>query len=291
MPHHRTIRFSPGPVDSGGTAGSPPSGEPAAPGTVAETGGIPVGGGDAAREAGDAEGEPGAGVDGPPPTPRPERLSLQTHDQWSAFCSGVRLEILTAIHGLGEASIAEVARAIDRSADGLYRHIRILEAAGLIESCDVRRVGRQTEAVYRPASRTPVIQVDPRTPEGRDRVRELLHTVQREGRRAFETALEAGELRSGARDRNSWVRITRGWLDEDDLRELDRMIEEMVAFFAARQERRPGRLHQVALVASPLHRDRPFAARGSRRQERMLAEVSEPSDAASDAASDASPQP
>ena len=207
---------------------------------------------------------------------RPERLPLRTHDQWSAFCSGIRLEILTAIHGLGEASVAEIARAIDRSADGLYRHIRILEAAGLIAECDVRRVGRQSEAVYRPASRTPVIQVDPRSPEGRDRVRDVLHTVLREGRRAFETALDAGELRSGSGDRNSWVRITRGWLDEDDLRELDRMIEEMLAFFAARQERRPGRLHQIALVGSPLHRDRPFDARGSRRQEQMLAEVSEP---------------
>ncbi len=223
----------------------------------------------------------------PPTTPpgateavgdRPERLPLRTHDQWSAFCSGIRLEILTAIHGLGEASVAEVARAIDRSADGLYRHIRILEAAQLIEECEVRRVGRQSEAVYRPASRTPVIQVDPRSPEGRDRVRDVLLTVLKEGRRAFETALDAGELRSGAGDRNSWVRITRGWLDEDDLRELDRMIEEMVAFFAARQERRPGRLHQIALVGSPLHRDRPFDARGSQRQERMLAEVSEPAE-------------
>jgi DNA-binding transcriptional ArsR family regulator len=198
---------------------------------------------------------------------------METPQQWSAFCSGVRFEILSCLDGLGEASVAELAFSMDRSADGLYRHVKILLDAGLIEECDVRRVGRQSEAVYRMSAEHPVVDVDARSAAGRERMRDVARMVAREAIRSFEGALAAELCRNADDDRNTWVRCTQGWLDADDLVELRRMLDELDAFFATRQTRRPGALHTYSIMVNPVHRERAFDARGSHRQEEMLAEA------------------
>lgn len=198
---------------------------------------------------------------------------METPDQWAAFCSGVRFEILSCLDGLGEASVAELAFSMDRSADGLYRHVKILLDAGLIHECEVRRVGRQSESVYRLAAEHPVVDVDARSAEGRERMHCVFRMVQREARRGFDAALEAELCRNAPDDRNTWVRCTQGWLDADDMGELGTLLDQLEAFFAARQTRRPGALHTYSIAVNPVHRDRPFDARGSHRQEEMIAEA------------------
>lgn len=204
--------------------------------------------------------------------PRQARVPLETPDAWAAFSHPDRLELMACINGLGEASVAEIARATDRSADGLYRHIRILLDGGLIEEIDIRRVGRQTETVYRLTSETPVADVDMMDADARVRMVQLMRKICREAGRRFERAMDTGLCRNADGERNTWVSMGQAWLDDDDLRDVERRLNELYAFFAERQERRPGSLHSCAVVMSPVHRERPFDARGSRRQEDMLAE-------------------
>jgi len=214
--------------------------------------------------------------DRPDPVDRPPRLRIQTQEQWTAFCSPARYEMLSALSGLGEASVAEIAFAVDRSADGLYRHIRILLDAELIEECETRRVGRQTEAVYRLAAEEPVVDIDPADAVSRERMREVATLIQRDASKRFCVALDAGICRVGEDDRNTWVRSVHGWLDEDDLAELGGLLGRIEALFASRQARRSGgTLHNCSYMINPVHRDRPFSTRGSQRQEEMLAEAGE----------------
>ena len=45
-------------------------------------------------------------------------------------------------------SIAEIATALDRPADTLYRHLEKLKRAGAVVEAGVRRIGRRVEQVY-----------------------------------------------------------------------------------------------------------------------------------------------
>lgn len=191
--------------------------------------------------------------------------------QWTAFCHAVRLEMLSALDGLGEASVAEMALAIDRSADGLYRHVRILERAGLVEAVGSRRVGRQTEAVYRVVAQETLLDADARDPEGQVRMLEVARMIQRECQRSFKESLEADRCRNGDDDRNTWLRASTAWLDEEDLQQLGRMLEELDAFMSARQCRKSGALHRATYTVAPVYRSRGFDARGSQRQDDMRA--------------------
>lgn len=79
---------------------------------------------------------------------RKQSAPLCTPAAWLTMMAPVRSEIAQALTMLGEASIAEVAEVIDRPADTLYRHVAMLERAGVVREGEPRRVGRHTERVY-----------------------------------------------------------------------------------------------------------------------------------------------
>ena len=57
--------------------------------------------------------------------------------QIRALASSTRQDIVDTIAAIGPCSVAELARALGRSADGLYYHIRVLTRVGLLVAREV----------------------------------------------------------------------------------------------------------------------------------------------------------
>lgn len=73
---------------------------------------------------------------------------VQLDSKAAALRSLVRLEILADLQLNGPRSVREIAESLETPADGLYHHMNILEAAGLVSIASTRKVGRHIESVY-----------------------------------------------------------------------------------------------------------------------------------------------
>ncbi|MFG0276136.1 MAG: helix-turn-helix domain-containing protein [Phycisphaerales bacterium] len=201
---------------------------------------------------------------------RPSQVTVGRDDQWSAMCSGPRMEIVMALSTLGRASAAEVGYLLDKAPDTLYHHLRVLEDAELIRACDQRRVGRQTETVYELAADELHFDVDFPTGKNTDRAVKLLDTHLKRARRITEEAFRSGDASTREESRNTHVRGDLAWLDDDEVRRVTEIVDELRDLFAHAKQRRHGRLHSLTFVFSPVHRERGADARHTHRLDTML---------------------
>ena len=63
---------------------------------------------------------------------RPPIHIVESPRHWKVMIAPVRLEVIEAMRMIAPCSIAEIAVALDRSADTLYRHIEKLRTAGAV---------------------------------------------------------------------------------------------------------------------------------------------------------------
>src|SRR4051812_783624 len=88
----------------------------------------------------------------------------------TALTSPVRIEVIGALQTAGPCSIRELAGHMGRTPHGLYHHVRVLVAAGVLRVHETRRVGRRDEAVYALTAPRVAGTPDPADPAGRDAV-------------------------------------------------------------------------------------------------------------------------
>src|SRR5690349_18270302 len=82
--------------------------------------------------------------------PRTRRHAVVSRlDQLSALASPARLEVIDTLTRLGAVSLAELAAALGRPADGLYYHVRALEKVGLVAAAGTRVVAGRRERLVR----------------------------------------------------------------------------------------------------------------------------------------------
>src|SRR5262249_61997666 len=105
-------------------------------------------------------------------------------DQLAALASPARVELIDVLTRLGKASLAELAQALGRPADGLYYHVRALEKVGLVKASGSRKVAGRTERLVRAAGREVMLRYATRPP----------------ARARAGNAVAAGILRLGVRD-------------------------------------------------------------------------------------------
>lgn len=171
--------------------------------------------------------------------------------QFSALASGTRQEIVDVLPRLGTASVAEIARALDRPPDALYYHLRALEKVGLIESAGSRRTERRQEALYRSVAPQIQLQLEPRTPSRNRAATAIVSSAMRMGIRDYKRALaEPDVVTTGAR-REVWALRTTGWLTGSQLQEVVALIGRLVNDVSRPKDE--GRLFGLTLAFAPVH--------------------------------------
>lgn len=179
----------------------------------------------------------------------PSRFSIRDLEQTRVLRSPVRQEIIDTVQSLGVCSVAEIARQLGRHADGLYYHINSLSRVGLLDRAGTRRSQGRTEALYttRSPKHTMQLHYDPGDPKNVDCVLGVVAGMLRMTERDFANAYRPDAVTEGP-ERNLWAARIKGWLSDEDLHEVNRLIGELGAIFD--RPRAPGRdrLHAFTFV-------------------------------------------
>jgi len=183
----------------------------------------------------------------------PIPFSIRDLKQLRALRSPVRQEIVDTVQSLGACSAAEIARELGRPADGLYYHLNSLLRVGLLEEAGCRGSNGRSEALY--ATRSPEcpmrLHYEPEDPENAEAVLGVVASMLRMTERDFAAAYRPGAVTEGP-ERDLWAARNKGWLSDEDLREVNRLLGELRAIFE--KPRAPGRdrLHAFTFVHVPL---------------------------------------
>jgi DNA-binding transcriptional ArsR family regulator len=133
---------------------------------------------------------------------KPSVLLIQGATQMRALSAPLRIRIFEALARAGAPlSAGDVARAIDRPAAALYRHLEILRRAGLILAAGYRGSGRKREKLYEAAARA-LQSATPETPVQRRAFSRMGEAHARYALRCFSRAARLGtaQLKKPARD-------------------------------------------------------------------------------------------
>jgi DNA-binding transcriptional ArsR family regulator len=184
--------------------------------------------------------------------------------QIRALRSPLRQEILDKAQALGPCSIADLARALGRPADGLYYHLRALLAAGLLRAAGERGEGRRREALFATAAEGDGLWLayDPEDPANAEAVSGAVGGMLRLTQRTFTAAFEPGTVVAGPA-RELWAARLEGWLTPDEVAEVNALLQGLRA--AVGRPRAEGRrLFALTCVLAPMAASEPRRARGGR---------------------------
>jgi DNA-binding transcriptional ArsR family regulator len=185
-------------------------------------------------------------------TPADPPHGIWTDLHWRAAASPARLQLLTAIEGLGSLTVLALAEATGRSAPSLYPHLEQLEHAGFVVSSEETVDGRK-QRVYAPGPSMKLSPVDPRGAHGIARLARASKLLMDDASRRFSrwaATAEGQPIGSGYESRVHAVSHTT-WLDDAQRAELNTLVEQMTKLLARARVERRGSLHTVVLAHFP----------------------------------------
>jgi|SRR6185312_5194789 len=167
------------------------------------------------------------------------------------LASPARIEIMDTLEALGSAvSVAELAQALGRPADGLYYHLRQLADAGLIEE-ELADDGRRYRTRTRKGKRV-TLRYKPGKTDNARAVRSVAASMSRVAERDFARALADPDTVAEGPLRELWAARGKGWVGEQELAEINQLLKRLMDMLLA--PRAPGKDKLIALswVLAPL---------------------------------------
>jgi DNA-binding transcriptional ArsR family regulator len=187
--------------------------------------------------------------------PRSKRYVITREPQLRALSSSTRQEILDVLARLGAASVAEIAGALGRPADGIYYHLRVLLRVGLVTAPKPRSRAGRTEALFRTRAPEMVLGYGASPERDAPAVSRIVASMLRLGIRDFRSAFTAGRFRVKGPRRELWALRTTGWLSPAAVGDLNHRIKDITR--AVAKTRRGHRLYGITILLTPLdHRAR-----------------------------------
>jgi DNA-binding transcriptional ArsR family regulator len=184
---------------------------------------------------------------------------IENADEIGLLASPTRIEIVDTLEALGAAvSVAELAAALGRPADGLYYHLRQLADAGLIEE-DAAPDGRRYRTRTRAGDRLR-LRYRPGATANADAVGRVAASVLRVAGRDFARALaDPDTVVEGAR-RELWAARGKGWVGASELAEINRLLRRLMELLQQPAGERRGKLVSLSWVLAPLEAKPPRRA-------------------------------
>jgi DNA-binding transcriptional ArsR family regulator len=183
---------------------------------------------------------------------RPPRTPvIEDAREIALLASPTRIEIVDTLESLGSAvSVAELAAALGRPADGLYFHLRQLAAGGLIEE-EAAPEGRR----YRTRSRTGNrlrLRYRPGASANARAVERVAASVLRVAGRDFARAIEDPATVVEGAQRELWAARGKGWVGTSELAEVNRLLARLMDLMQQPRSAKRDRLVSLTWVLAPL---------------------------------------
>ncbi|RYD15987.1 MAG: ArsR family transcriptional regulator [Lysobacteraceae bacterium] len=167
------------------------------------------------------------------------------------LASPTRIEIVDTLESLGDAvSVAELAAALGRPADGLYYHLRQLAAGGLIEE-EASPEGRRYRTRSRAGDRLRLRYRPGRSANARE-VGRVAASVLRVAGRDFDRAIaDPATVVEGAQ-RELWAARGKGWVGAVELAEINRLLARLIDLLQQPRSTKRDRLVALTWLLAPL---------------------------------------
>lgn len=185
-----------------------------------------------------------------------DTFTIKRDREWDAITSAVRIEIVLGLVSIGPCSIRELAELLERPADGLYHHLRKLEAAGLVVGVDTRVSGTRTEQVYDLAAPNVTIDTDISRKRTRERVARLFKSILQHAQRAMLAALESDRAVLEEEGRTISLKWAASWLDDERLARVREHQDAVNTILLEGLRERTGELFSVLTYLAPVVRTR-----------------------------------
>lgn len=169
------------------------------------------------------------------------------------LASPIRQEIVDTLEALGgTAPVAALAAQLGRPADGLYYHLRLLAAGGLLEELPADAEGRRyrTRAAGR-RKRHMQLRYRPGTTANARAVARVAAGMLRIAGRDFEAGMgDADAVVAGPR-RQLWAARTKGWVGPAEIEEINRLLARLGELLRQPRDARRTRLLSLTWVLAP----------------------------------------
>jgi DNA-binding transcriptional ArsR family regulator len=181
-----------------------------------------------------------------------DKYVIEDKRQMRALAAATRQEIIDVLPGMGAVSVAQLAAVLQRPADSLYYHLRILTRVGLVlEAGERRRHGRR-ETLFRAVAREISLRYQLGKKGNGRQINAIVASMLRLSIRDFGNAFGAAKAAAAGPHRELWALRKTGWLSRSQLGEVNRCMEKILRVMS--QSQRGGRLYGVSVVLNPLAR-------------------------------------
>jgi len=172
------------------------------------------------------------------------------------LASPFRREILDLLGRLGETNVGALAQALNRPADGLYYHLKLLKKAGLIRMWEGPR-WEGPGARVAPLARRVKVGEKLLVNEQASELTAIVSRIVRLGARDYRRALARGDAELQGKRRGLVALRATGWLSRRDMEPLNLLIREVSGFVAgARRIRGEEQLYALTILLTPVDRCR-----------------------------------
>lgn len=193
----------------------------------------------------------------------PDELMLSSPAQWRAISSSVRLQMVDLLRMLGPSAVPRLAEALDRPADGLYHHVRILERAGIVRRVGTEQVGPRMQAVYSIVAKDVRLPIDRSDAKSSKQLSRVTASVLRTAERGVAAALKRGGLKQTGPERDLWCRIHTGKVDPKRLARLNALLQQIEEEMDAGRHGGEGTTMSLVMTLWPATRGRRYDGAGS----------------------------
>jgi len=173
---------------------------------------------------------------------------IRSAAQVRSLVSPARQEIIDALDAAGPCSVSTLAALIGRAPDGLYFHLRRLEACGLIKECGRTQRGRHSWAMYDVAERPVRLDYDSLPP---DRVAAVIAAAMRLGVRDFKRAMRKGGVTVRGNDRDLWGARIKGWITPSNIRRINVLLNALRGLMHNRGPAKGTKAMSISFVMAP----------------------------------------
>ncbi len=156
--------------------------------------------------------------------PPGDRGWIRSAAQARALVFPARQEIIDALDAAGPCSVSALASLVGRAPDGLYFHLRRLEASGLIKQCGRARQGRHAWATFDVTERP--VRLDYEALPA-DSVGAIIAAAMRLGMRDFRHAMRKGGSVVRGPGRTLWGARIKGWISPTRIRRINSLLNEL----------------------------------------------------------------
>lgn len=169
----------------------------------------------------------------------------------AVLATPIRVEIVTAIQALGGgATVAELAGQLGLPADGLYYHLRALVRGGMLE--ERSGTGGRSYHLTIPDGHFLRLRYKPGNTANAKEVAKVAKSMSRLAQRDFLRALTHPDTVVEGPARELWVARLRGWVDADELAEINVLLGRLAGMLLETRPAGGGKLVSLQWILAPL---------------------------------------